>query len=466
MFNRNFFPILFFFLAALTCQQNLRAQNIVITGVTVIDVGDGSSQQDQIVIIKNNRISSIGDELAVPEDAWIIKADGKYLIPGLWDMHAHDIVTYAPLFVANGITGLRDTGGSFEVVRKMDSMKNKNMATPRYLVGHLIEGESKLENSCPADCNLVGTPSEARQVIDSLVQKGAAFLKTYMLLKPEVFKTIMKRAKEKNIPVAGHVPDQVSIEQASNLGMSSIEHSAYLLRNCTPLADNLLEEYEKINMIGNYEELLSAYLKINAKENATFDENICRKLAKTLALNETAVTPTLVVQYKFWNRKNKDFYDDPNLRFMPVGSKSWWKAENSTLTEQEWKVGQEIHLLNMKLIEILNEQDVLLLAGTDSPYNIPGFTLHEELELLVEAGLTPLEALQTATLNPAKFMKREEDLGTVEVGKLADLLLLNANPLEDISNTTEIHAVILDGQYIDQDLIAGLLQKMSMDVKR
>lgn len=459
--------LLFLLIPFLFFSQNFLAQSktTAIKDVTVIDVTDGSLSPMQTVLFRGNRIIKIGGSVEIPKKAQLIEAKGKFLIPGLWDMHAHDIVNYRNLFVANGITGLRDLAGSFEIVRKMDSLKNKKIITPRYLVGHLVEGEAKLENPCPAPCSLVDTTEEAINVVDSLAQNGAAFIKTYMLLKPEVFEAIMSRAREKNIPVAGHVPDQVSIKKASDLGIKSIEHSAFLLKNCTPLADNLIKEYGEIREISSYEELLSAYLKIYEKENNSFDKNLCRKLAKTLASNGTAVTPTLTATYKFWNRKKKKFYNNPNLRYMPVGFKSWWKAENSTLTDHEWKVAQEIHPLNMELVQILNEQDVLLLAGTDSPFNIPGFTLHEELELLVQAGLTPLEALQTATLNPAKFMNREKDLGTVEAGKLADLLLLKANPLENISNTTKIEAVILDGKYLNQESIKLLLEKMALNAK-
>lgn len=244
------------------------------------------------------------------------------------------------------------------------------------------------------------------------------------------------------------------------MGMRSLEHSAYLLKACTPLKDSLRQKYKSIKEIGDSQEMTSAYLEINEAEILTFNKDLCARMASTLAFNETAVTPTLVVQYKYWNRPEKNFYMDPNLRFMPEGSKEWWKAENSSLTAEEWKIGKTIHILNLRIVRELHDAGVLLLAGTDSPYNIPGFTLHEELELLVEAGLSPIEAIKTATINPAIFLNRQHELGSIEEGKLADLVLLNKNPLQDISNTKTIHGIFADGKYLNKKSINKLLKEM------
>ncbi len=437
-------------------ESQAQSRSTAIKDVTIIDVTDGSLHPAQIVLIKENRIVSIGKAIEIPENSITIEAQGKYLIPGLWDMHSHAIHNseVQQLYLANGVTGLREMGGNFRQANIIDSLSNANQPVTRFLIGHLVNGAEMASDA------VAKTPTEARRIVDSLVENNASFVKPYSSLKPEVFFALMNRAKELGLPAAGHVPDLVHTLKAAELEMRSLEHSALILKDCTPLAGTLVKEYLKIM---DMEDSLSqkAIVKLMDRELSSFDENICREIAKELSALGTAVTPTLITMYKHWYRPLVNFHNDPNLKYMPKYLHNYFDPDFAPYSEKEWKVGQDMHPINKKLVRILNEEGVMLLAGSDTGIAVPGFGLHEELMLLVEAGLTPLEALQTATLNPAIYLDRLGELGTVETDKLADLVLLNANPLEDISNTSDVHAVIMNGVYLNSDKLNMMLQEVA-----
>ncbi len=451
----NITTLLFLLIPFIFLQDSIaQSQTIAIKDVTVVNVIDGSLSPSQTVILQGNRIIKIGDSIEIPK-AQLIEAKGKFLIPGLWDMHSHwiDYNVAQKLYLANGVTGLRELNGNFRQVQIMDSLWNEEEPVTRFHVGHLIDG---VENRNPNVSAM--TPAEAISIIDSLVKNKASFIKPYSSLKPDVFQALMDRANELGLPAAGHVPDLVHTLKAAELGLKSIEHSAIILKDCNSLSGELYEEYLNIMNMDNDSIKPHAYVELMGKELSSFKENICREIAKSLSAYGTAVTPTLITMYKHWYRPLVDFHKNPNSQYMPEYMRKFLRPDFAPYTEEEWKIGQSMHPINKKLVKILNEEGVMLLAGTDPGF--PGFELHEELELLVEAGLTPLEALQTATLNPAIFLEQTDDLGTIEIGKLADLVLLNANPLEDISNMSKIHGVIMDGTYLDRNRLDEMLQKV------
>lgn len=444
-------------LLSLFCQFSFcQADHKVIKGVSIIDVKSGEIDEDQTVLILNNRISSIGKDVHIPANADVINAEGKFLIPGLWDMHAHniEIPEINQLFIANGLTGVRDTGGYRRQLEMLDSLDRSGLILPRYLIGHILDGK-EMHNHI-----VVETPSEGVAVVQALYHSGSDFVKPYSRLKPEVFEAIMKEATALGIPAAGHVPDLVHTSSASAQGMKSLEHVAYILKDCTPLRNDLQEEYEKNHQHEDMQQAQISLLKIMEKELSTFDPALARDIAKVLAKNGTAVTPTLLKMYMDWHRPVVDFTADPDMRYVPKHLRDWWDPSSSSFSEEQWATGQKMHPINQEVTRILQEEGVLLLAGTDAPLVTPGFSLHDELRHLVESGLTPLEALQTATLNPAIFLERE-DLGSIEENKLADLVLLNSNPLSDISNTKDIYGVFVDGHYLDRKELDKKLEKVA-----
>ena len=177
--------------------------------------------------------------------------------------------------------------------------------------------------------------------------------------------------------------------------------------------------------------------------------------------NSTAVTPTLITMYMHWHRPVVNFRKYPEMQYVPPHVRKSFDPATTNFTAKEWKTGQKMHSVNQELVQIFNEEGVLLLAGTDAPLVPAGFSLYDELQLLVDSGLSPLEALQTATVNPAVFLGREQELGSVEEGYLADLVLLDANPLTDISNAEEIYGVLVNGKYLDRNELDQMLKKIS-----
>lgn len=452
----------FFFFTTAVAQKSAMA----ITNVKIVDVEEGKIIEGKTVIIQGNKIAAIDSGGPLPINLKIIDAEGKYLIPGLWDMHMHalPVKEIRDLYLAHGVTGVRDNGGSIEIIKLMDSLEQRGEMVPRSSIGVVINSSKLYPSTVTAT-----TPVEAKQKIDSLYRLNVDFIKPYSGLSPEVFEALVKKCEELGIPAAGHIPDLVSTKKAAKLGQKSIEHSAYILKDCTPIAGtkDIKEAYQKMNELSDQSEARQILIDIMEKELSTFNDSIARSIAVALAKYNTAVTPTLITMYKHWYRPAKKFHDDSLLKYVPSRVVETWHADKQPYTVKQWKIGQSMHQYNQKLVDILNQEGVLLLAGTDMgvAYIYPGYSIHEELEMLVDAGLTPLEALQTATLNPAIYFRREKELGTISVNKFADLVLLNANPLEDISNTKNIESVWINGKYLNKRELKQIKENAVLNIK-
>ncbi|HTS07957.1 MAG TPA: amidohydrolase family protein [Candidatus Eisenbacteria bacterium] len=429
-----------------------------IQDVTVIDVQGGPPQTHRCVIVQSNRITAVTDQENCKQQhnrTTRVDGKGKFLIPGLWDMHVHMVFgdwfprgkeVTLPLFVANGITGVRDMGGELDVLQEWrKEISAGTLIGPRIVMsGPMLDGPQPRFPSSIA----IKTPEDGRRAVDDLTKRGADFIKLQSLIPRVAVFAIADEAKKQAITFVGHVPDSVRASEMSNAGQKSFEHLIGIFEGSSPLEDEFIKG-----------------TKSEGKFLSTYDPKRAAALFALLAKNHTWQCPTLV-----WERGGNlidqtDFAYDKRAKYAPV----YWK-------DVTWKrfTDEIVHDFNIddlatrkafvaKELEVVNEMHhagVQFLAGTDTPpgvYIFPGFSLHEELQRFVAAGFTPLEALQTATLNPAKFLGRENDLGTIEKGKLADLVLLDANPLDDISNTRKIEAVILNGRYLSRSDLDKML---------
>jgi imidazolonepropionase-like amidohydrolase len=447
----------------------------VFTHVTVIDVTGAPSKSEMTVVVAGNRIAAVGRTgiVRIPKDAQVVGASGKFLIPGLWDMHTHTlredrIGAFFPLFIANGVTGIRDMAMPLENLELL-KLWRKEIQEGRRVGPHIFASGATVGGVRPQLTFTVATEAEARRAVVTLKQRGADFIKVYSLLPRPLFFVVADEARKQRLTFVGHVPVSVTATEASDAGQKSMEHLYGILESCST---NEAEVRREVEQAARNPELWRAWGAVvrttdrmygrQAQEN-TYSKEKCAALFARFVKNDTWQCPTLVLRRAFALREDDSFRNDARLKYIPQSEVRIWDAptdtRNANLTAEEI-ADRKIRLeKETALVGEMLRAGVKILAGTDlgNPYIYPGFSLHDEMVLLVQAGLTPLEALQTATINPAKFVGKEKELGTIERGKLANLVLLDANPLASISNTQRINAVVVNGRYLPKETLQKLL---------
>jgi len=435
---------------------------IAFVHVQVVDVRSGDTQQDMTVLLSKNRIGQIGSSkiVHVPKNVRAIDARGKYLIPGLWDLHVHTLwdadrpPLFFPLFLANGVTGVREMGGPMpaaDQVRWRDEVENGAVLGPRLVVsGPFIDGPHPI---WPGSIK-VSTEEDGKLAVDTLKAAGVDFVKVYTAVPRAAYFGIAKEAQKDGIPFVGHVPLEIGVDEASNAGQKSVEHLFGILLYTSSKSAELTADLMKgtnINLLNN-------------QMVETYDPARAASLFALFVKQGTWQVPTLTIRYArpYLKELQASASNDPRLRYIPKSIADGWGPKVDTRQPTDPAVIASRKRLFQKEIEVvgaMHRAGVKLLAGTDTgnPFCFPGFSLHDELGFMVQAGLTPLGALQTATINPAEFLGLSETLGTVETGKIADLVLLDANPLENIANTKRIAAVVSSGRLLDRKALDGLL---------
>jgi imidazolonepropionase-like amidohydrolase len=448
---------LLFSLALLTLAA--RAQTLAITHAKVIDTIGGTIQSDTTVVIEGNRITSVARSTRLkPKAGRVIDAHGAYLIPGLWDMHTHvyfdstaadgtDIVL--PLFLANGITGIRDMGSALDpVLHARDEIAAHRLLGPRMFVsGPMLDGPTSHYKAAIA----ITTPDDGRKAVDMLKSRGADFIKVQSGVPREAYFAIADEAKKVGIVFEGHVPDAIRASEAVAAGQHTFEHLIGIFEASSPDETKYLTGQKTVGMF-----------------LATYDPSLEDGIIQLLAQNQVWQCPTLFWERGQWLVDAIDYTKDPDLAYAPHSwvVKHWPAAQKgilNTLDVDPLPIREKFVDHELDIVRKLHAANVPFLAGTDTPAGvdvIPGISLHLELQRFVAAGFTPLQALQTATLNPAKFFNRLNDFGTVKPGRFADLVLLEANPLADIDNTRKIKAVVTDGHYLSQQDLTQLQTKL------
>jgi hypothetical protein len=441
---------------------------VAFTNASVIDVEAGKALAGMTVVVSKGRIIAVSNEgFKPPAGSRIIDASGKYLIPGLWDMHVHAAfpgvdAQFLPLLVANGVTGVREM---FSRLDWVDSarvrIRRGDFPGPRIVAsGHILDGQPPI---WPGSV-VARTAEEARRAVDSLLQGGADFIKVYSRLSPEAFFAAAREARLKGVPFAGHVPILVRLEEASDSGQRSVEHLTGLLTASSTQGDALLRDlFAAANSPIGWDS--AGMLSRNQAEVLLkgFSPERCRAVAARLVRNGTWMVPTIAVLRSTAYLDDSTLAADPRLRYIPGSFKQGWNPKADfrfrMLTPADWARRKTVYALQLQIIALLHREGVWFLAGTDlaNPYIYPGFSLHDELASLVAAGFTPAEALRAATLDPARYFGMTDSLGVIEPGKRADLVLLDANPLADIRNTTKIAAVVAAGRLYDREAIRKLL---------
>ena len=456
----NLMLISMLFLLTAGCQSDVNQQS-AITNVTVIDAMHGT-RPNQTVIYEGDRIVAVTPAEQTTTAPIQIDGSGKFLIPGLWDMHVH--LTYEPrltaampeMFLRHGITSVRDTGGRLEyMLPVIEAMRAPQAVAPRvFFSGPLMDGEHVVYDgySVPEIGIQNSDIERARANVAHLKKSGVDFIKIYEMVNPEVFTAIVNAARENNLPVAAHVPLSMTASQVASM-TDSLEHMRNIDLDCAANADELLST--RLDALRNIDGLSGIELRSQLHDSQrmlaieAFDAERCSNVINTLraviqvptsSLNTLAIWPP-------WDRE--DWVQA--VKHLPPDLQREWQATptwfNPDANEAFLKSGKYV----LGLIDAMNSAGVPIGAGTDTPIAraIPGDSLHSELEILVNAGLTPLEAIESATVRPAEFFGLESSMGTIEEGMLADLVLLDANPLIDIKNTRMIDSVIYRGRLFE-----------------
>jgi imidazolonepropionase-like amidohydrolase len=439
-------------------------ETLAFVHATVIDATGTPAQPDMTVIIAAQRIVKLGPSASIsfPKNARVVDASGKYLIPGLWDMHVHEIFgDWLPadekiiplLFVANGITGVRDMGGDLEPLKKWRSrIASGDLLGPRmFIAGPMLDGPvPAFPSSAP-----VKDAADGRRIVDELKASGADFIKIQSLVPRDGYFAAADEARKQSIVFAGHVPDAVRAAEASNAGQKSIEHLTGVFEGCSSVEAELMSKPRGPG---------------RGRFLATYDPAKAKALIALFLKNQTWQVPTLFWEQGEWLIEQTNSGPDPLAKYAPPAwkdrtwpmftrdiLKSWSTdpvADREAFVQAEFRMVSEMH-----------RAGVPILAGTDTAAGVrvyPGFSLHSELELLTHAGLSPMETLQTATRNPGIYLGLS-DTGTIEKGKRADLVLLDANPLDSISNTRKIRSVVLNGRYLSRADLDSLLHTVQLE---
>jgi imidazolonepropionase-like amidohydrolase len=457
------YPV-FAFASSALAQTTLEPTQMVITDVTVINPRSHSVQPHSMVVINGNRITFVSRSAAAPlaKNTRVIDGRGQFLIPGLWDMHVHsafgdwfpggrDIIL--PLFIANGVTGVRDMGGDIPVLFTW----RREIADGRLIGPHMIISGPMLDALLP-DGKLrfpssiaVATPASAIAAVDSLKAQGVDFIKVQSVISHDAYLAAATEAHKVGLPLVGHVPDKVRITEAIAAGQKSIEHLMGSFEGCSTKEDAFIAAQ------GDLKLLLS-----------TQDKKICDALILKLADSQVWQVPTLAWQRGGTFLDQRDLKHDPLDKYVPAYWRDvTWKRFTDEmmpgLLHDPLQLRKKYFAANLQMVGAMHRAGVPFLAGTDAApgvYIMPGFSLHDELANFVEAGFTPMEALQTATSGPAKFLGSENSYGSVEAGKIADLVLLSANPLDDIHNTKKISAVVVNGRLFDRAALDRILKQV------
>jgi imidazolonepropionase-like amidohydrolase len=449
-----------FFLTAFIAGAAASADTLAITHVNVVDATGAAIQPDMTVIVREGHIAELGGSTAtrVPPDAKTVDGSGKYLIPGLWDMHVHTVFgdwlprdekVMLPLFVANGVTGVRDMGSDLYVVKQWRaSIAAGRLLGPRMIIaGPMLDGPvPRFPSSAP-----IANAADGRRVVDELKAAGVDFIKIQSLIPREGYFAAAAEARKLGIVFVGHVPDAVRASEASNAGQKSIEHFTGIFEGCTSIEDALLKGPKSLGL--------------NVKN---YDATRAKGLITLMAKNQTWQVPTLVWERGQWLVDEIDLSHDPLTKYAPASWRdhTWPRFVTDIMKDMDTDplpVRKKFVQMELDMTLAMFRAGVPFMAGTDTAAGVhifPGFSLHQELVLFQKAGLTPMQALQTATLNPARFMGRTAEMGTVERGKLADLVILDADPLKDIANTQKIRGVVLAGRYFDRAALDRMLRSV------
>lgn len=446
------------------------AADLVLTKATLIDVAAGKTVTGKSVVLKGDTILAVVDDKQLSNYAAkkTISLPGKYVMPGLWDTHVHfgggpalidENKHLLPLYLAYGITSVRDCSGDLPdtVLQWRQQINARQLEGPTiFTSGAKLEGYKPLWKGTIE----VGTPEEIGQALDKLQGQQVDFVKiTENTLKPEMYLEALRQARQRGMRTSGHIPVQLTLATMFDAGLGTVEHQSYLLRAATPKEQELTAQVAAGTLSG----------RDAVKQSlATYDEATARSSFRYMASKGAAVVPTLSVSRVVAYLDQDDHSHDEALQYIGKGLRATydWRVQRAAQDDAVAIAHRKaVFEKSASLLPILQQEGVSIIAGTDAgflnSYDYPGQALHDEIGLYVNYGLTPVQALQTAVINGPRFLGKQDRYGALEAGKAADVLVLDANPLQDISATRKIRTVISHGQLYDR----ARLDKILADTK-
>lgn len=445
--------------------------DLAITHVGVVDVERARLLADHAVLVKGDRIVSVRPtaQARFASTTRVVDGTGKYLMPGLWDMHAHigfsgnPILMELPLFTAHGITGIRVMGAPRDLallarLRQLQSATAAGtLVGPRVLAlaSWAVNGEAGIADSMPPFYK-ARTREEGRALAQYFKQSGYDLIKIYNNVSRDGYLGVAEEARRLNIPFAGHEPGSLSAIELSDAGQRSIEHSRIFLFNCFPGADSMRKGL-----------LRASPTVLRRRMVDEYNPRACNKVFRTFARNDTYITPTHVTRRMDASADDAAYRNDARMKYIPGRQRMAWLVDaNGMVASDASQAGRrsymDFYLKGLALTNDAYRARVPVIVGTDAgdSFVFPGSSVHDELGELVKAGLSPAEALRAATLTSATYFARTADFGTVQAGRFADLVLLDANPLADIANTRRIRAVWQGGRSFDRAALDSMLTRI------
>jgi imidazolonepropionase-like amidohydrolase len=449
---------------------------LALTNVVVVDVtGARAPMPRTTVLVEGNRITAIGRDglVRLPARTRRVDGGGRYLVPGLWDMHVHTAAVtlipehefaanapYAyPLLIAHGVTGIRDMSGNLEMlVRWRDSIAQGRMLGPRMVVtGRKLGSNLPVVPGAP---HPVRTAADVRRSVRMLRERGADFVKLEGLPEP-LYHALFDAARDEGLRVTGHVPPWIGLREVAG-GMWTAEHlQGVFLDASTRRRELLAHEQRAWTLWGRalirfrLWDLAATRLQDQRLAVETWSDSAAAELAARLRTTRTWVTPTLIGLRDIAATEPRPARADQAAYHLPLHDRARAEAGPGEADLIRRRLDLYYHAAGL-----LSREGVSILAGSDAPgtSRVYGFSLVEELEQLVAAGLTPLQALQAATLNAARALRASDSLGTIETGHIADLVLVDRNPLDAISNLRAVHAVVVNGRFLPRAELDGMLE--------
>lgn len=455
-------------------QDTRSPADLVITGAQIVDVDTGELLTGKAIVIRRNRIEALVNAADAPETVLKFDARDRFVIPGLWDMHAHALYErwpinseegapytwgpYMDLMLANGVTGFRDMWGSPAAIDQASKdIESGERFGPRFVAAGMAMGwfeyMSGLEKA--------ETEDEARALVRKAHENGADFIKFGLWNPAFLLAPTIDAARQLGLDVVGHVPPDMAAIEAAEAGLRSIEHSFGAIQGCTPEGESLFDVARtEFAESSNFPFPLILH---SDPLFAEFDEAKCAQQAKRLAELDVWLSPTVGLWEAKANAQRIDITTDARFELVNaadrkiwIGSQIYWRRQ----IEENGDLVQRLYNVRLKIVKTMHDNGVAILAGSDfmNMAATPGMGLHDELRNYQIAGLSPIDALRTATVEPARYLRRTDDFGAVAAGRIADLVILAENPLENIKNVSTVYAVVTNGVLLDRNALDQLVE--------